>query len=519
MLGLNVGRILLSLHILLLTWTDGQCEDNRRTAAPDGIASLAVTRADIDGTHLRLDYTITNGLAHEVWLCDTMDEDGCDFEALWGEEGRTFIVRKRTDIAWDVARDMPLARYVRLRAGGILTETMILPLPLRAQGVVSRVRVPSDAEYVARIVLEIGCYDGDLPATIRNNLETREADREREKHEATRVPAILGLNAINEHRGNAEGEILFYVDRIYPVSRGERILRASVGSQRIGRTEGNDDRRSPPNLRDCNRLEVTYEPSALAYFFPHDEQRRLFTPTEREYLASPHTTTVNDWREVKEFIYQIGQAWSRGITAGRAAARVVCYQNHDRLVAMEMYDNCFLTEAGEPFALLGPYDDGYDQKFRGLASWVGPFEIRVACARNLRDLWNRLRLYAKAKTSRVPYLLQATQVEYPAAIEWCDSIFTVYKNAGMLDEHVARPFRCPSPGEGKCHYAMNPECKANSPADTVLLFETSAGWNQHGGPELFTFDNHDPKGGLVLLNDGTVKFIRTEEELKHLRWK
>jgi hypothetical protein len=59
----------------------------------------------------------------------------------------------------------------------------------------------------------------------------------------------------------------------------------------------------------------------------------------------------------------------------------------------------------------------------------------------------------------------------------------------------------------------------NSPADVVLLFETKAGWNQHGGPELFTFDNHDPKGGLVLLNDGTVKFVRTEEELKQLRWK
>ena len=40
-----------------------------------------------------------------------------------------------------------------------------------------------------------------------------------------------------------------------------------------------------------------------------------------------------------------------------------------------------------------------------------------------------------------------------------------------------------------------------------------------GGPELFTFDNHDPKGGLVRLNDGTVRFIRTEEELKRLRWK
>jgi len=48
-----------------------------------------------------------------------------------------------------------------------------------------------------------------------------------------------------------------------------------------------------------------------------------------------------------------------------------------------------------------------------------------------------------------------------------------------------------------------------------------------GGPELFTFDNHEPKGGCVLLNDGnlysvpgpTVRFIRTKEELQALRWK
>jgi hypothetical protein len=68
-------------------------------------------------------------------------------------------------------------------------------------------------------------------------------------------------------------------------------------------------------------------------------------------------------------------------------------------------------------------------------------------------------------------------------------------------------------------YAMNWNWEPNSPPDTVLLFETKPGWNQHGGPELFTLDNHDPKGGCVLLNDGTVRFIRTKEELAQLRWK
>ncbi|MDI6448836.1 hypothetical protein [Anaerobaca lacustris] len=68
-------------------------------------------------------------------------------------------------------------------------------------------------------------------------------------------------------------------------------------------------------------------------------------------------------------------------------------------------------------------------------------------------------------------------------------------------------------------YAMNPNCRGDSPKDMVFLFESRPGWNQHGGPELFAFDHHDPKGGCVLLNDGTVRFIRTERELHALRWR
>lgn len=73
--------------------------------------------------------------------------------------------------------------------------------------------------------------------------------------------------------------------------------------------------------------------------------------------------------------------------------------------------------------------------------------------------------------------------------------------------------------QGACEYAMNPDCGPDSPADTVLLFETHAGWNRHGGPELFTTENYNPPGGLVLFNDGTVKFVRSQEELKQFRWK
>jgi hypothetical protein len=107
---------------------------------------------------------------------------------------------------------------------------------------------------------------------------------------------------------------------------------------------------------------------------------------------------------------------------------------------------------------------------------------------------------------------------YPPPAEWCDIMDEYKRTRYRSQERITWGLKCPAQ-EGRCHYVMNPNCEPNSPPDMVLLFETKAGWNQHGGPELFTFDNHDPKGGCVLFNDDTVRFIRTEEELKQLRWR
>ena len=113
---------------------------------------------------------------------------------------------------------------------------------------------------------------------------------------------------------------------------------------------------------------------------------------------------------------------------------------------------------------------------------------------------------------------------YPKPDKWCDSILNGYRFVTGPDEDDGKLFikdlyKCPCIKKGKCNYAINPNCKPDSQTDMVLLFETKNGWNQYGGAELFTFDNHDPKGGCVLLNDGTVKFIRTKDELNKLRWK
>ena len=103
--------------------------------------------------------------------------------------------------------------------------------------------------------------------------------------------------------------------------------------------------------------------------------------------------------------------------------------------------------------------------------------------------------------------------EYPTPDKWCD----------LMMEHVdvgERAFICPSAkksgSEEKSHYAINPKAEPNSPNDVVLLFETKGGWNQYGGKELLTTENHE-NGCNIVFNDGSAKFIKTED-VNSLRW-
>ena len=100
--------------------------------------------------------------------------------------------------------------------------------------------------------------------------------------------------------------------------------------------------------------------------------------------------------------------------------------------------------------------------------------------------------------------------EYPTPDKWCD----------LLIENVEareKQFVCKAAAEGRGHYAMNPNCQLNSPNDVVLLFETKGGWNQFGGRELLSLENHKGKGCNVLFNDKTVRFIKPEE-VNELNW-
>ena len=125
---------------------------------------------------------------------------------------------------------------------------------------------------------------------------------------------------------------------------------------------------------------------------------------------------------------------------------------------------------------------------------------RIACKQRLALLNLALHIYASDFSDT-----------YPTPEKWCDLLIS---EIGDIYEEM---FRCPEVDEGKCHYAVNPNCEPNSPADIVLLFETKGGWNQFGGIELLTTENHEEGGCNIGFNDGSVEFIK-EEELGDLKW-
>ena len=137
-----------------------------------------------------------------------------------------------------------------------------------------------------------------------------------------------------------------------------------------------------------------------------------------------------------------------------------------------------------------------------LFSWLARVEDHPpgqACGVDLSGLAKAMVIYAHYHDDK-----------YPTPNKWCDLLL-------QCDYASERRFVCRSAGQGRSHYAMNPNCEPNSPPDTVLLFETEAGWNQFGGPELLTFDNHYGEGCNVAFNDTHVEFI-SPKETAQLKW-
>jgi hypothetical protein len=136
-----------------------------------------------------------------------------------------------------------------------------------------------------------------------------------------------------------------------------------------------------------------------------------------------------------------------------------------------------------------------------------PREIanRMECSVNLRALTIALNIYAQDYSN-----------SYPTHEKWCDLLVS-----SSIVESDRLFCRGSDAKKGQSSYCLNMNIAGKKsseiPSDIVLLFETKGGWNQIGGPEKLTFDNHDGKYCGVLFKDGNLEFIKPDQ-LGQLKW-
>lgn len=516
---------LLSQFFFMVLQIQAQTKRNsivkENTVAP----KITITQLNVTDKTLELSWEIRNDSGQDAWILAGLSKAGNNIATFMDEDDLTLMMRRRLDLPARPERaSFPrcFGRYVRLCTGQVLAESVSTAMPVHRQpGLGIGGRKESGLEYAKRLTIEIGYYTGDLPKMIRRLIEKDEGNP-LTKPFGTQYytntisgwfDGLLGFNRMNELVKSREDEVLILFNN--QAFTGEQVLRVVVDNLSIPYEEIMDlSEHHPPDLSPCTRVEIQFKPSMLEYFFPYTSQQRLLSPSEKEYIQSLRTIIVKNPNNLKALTDEINKTTRiSGIVRQRSVAHINCYRYDERLFSFPIYNDVSIVTEGR-YQFQCPYGL---QSLRTLTPHLQSINLRVNCAANLENLWHRFRLYYKAKNAG--YIRKVKKV-YPIPKAWCDSIFRAYHHvADMTEESIMRFHVCPSAGEGKNHYAINPNCKYDSPPDMVLLFETKAGWNQHGGPELFTFDNHDPKGGCILLNDGTVKFIRTKEELQQLRWK
>ena len=470
---------------------------------------------NVDEQRLLLCYEVRNSSPTDVWICTTIDDEYEDAEVYAEEGGQALVVRRRLDVpASALFSQPPSGRYVRLRAGQSRTESALVPIPVQCHTLFADADSTTGIASATKIIVEIGYYGGDLPRTIRETLEKAEKAGTKSALKSADVRSYLGsLSAFFnfKNRGLRARDDIIVVPYSFQTFPGERVARTVVADQKIPYARQNvSGLLTAPDLGGCTRVEARFQPSMLEFFFPYASEQSLFSAAEREHLRSLKEVVIEDPHEVKALSSDIGQknvarnttTWNEGM------AEVAYYREGTRITSLTLYDDKTIEMDGKDRL---NYARGLNC-LRMLTPRIKAFDMRVQCCARLKDLWWFFRLYTQAGESEKTGWFKHNATPYPRPDVWCDALTRIYG----VDKEA---FMCPTAAKGECNYAMNPDCEPNSSADMVLLFETRAGWNQHGGPELFTSDNHEPRGGLVLLNDGTVKFIRTEEELKQLQWK
>jgi hypothetical protein len=126
----------------------------------------------------------------------------------------------------------------------------------------------------------------------------------------------------------------------------------------------------------------------------------------------------------------------------------------------------------------------------------------INCVNHVKQLGIAVRMYAVDHRDTFPY-----------ATNWCDAIQNVI---GMPNV-----FRCPADPALRCAFAYNRNLDGKKDGEinpqTVMFFESNAGWNGAGGPERFAAHKHSTTRIVVGFADGSVQQL-PRSQLDTLRW-
>ncbi len=132
------------------------------------------------------------------------------------------------------------------------------------------------------------------------------------------------------------------------------------------------------------------------------------------------------------------------------------------------------------------------------------------CNNHLKMLGSGVNLYAGDNGDRFP------------GTNWCDVLLTNKTEwTTAFYTNRAEIFRCPSaPKDQRCSYALNRKLLGGIDGEvspnTVMLFESDAGWNAVGGPEIAAF-RHFNRSMWVMTADGSTLQVEAKV-LNTLRW-
>jgi len=204
----------------------------------------------------------------------------------------------------------------------------------------------------------------------------------------------------------------------------------------------------PPDISDCTRIELRYSHPILGRFFGIKPQNFL-NEEEIEYVQSLDKIVFDDQKFIKALAHDISMGtYGRPVEEGLGIPTtnimyLVCYRNDERITSFIWYPDRLETEDKYWF-----YDvKGWMRLKNPTIPKISHLRLRVGCAGKLRSLYQAFWFHFQKKKS------------YPLPDKWCDAVVQhnqdeIYGKNGYMEF-----FKCPSVDEGKCHYAMNPNCK------------------------------------------------------------